>query len=248
MSNDNGQLDISDRLKMTADAHAKPSEWTEIGQAEVIHTIFGKAKVRIIRKHDRIRRLFFRLTLFVALVFLLWQGWVLYQRYEAAQRNNFIFRINLNEHAGIPVSTHDTISMPESSGIMKNHMEGLAGNTASNANPTIKDKVEQPQNNLNSGKIAIRQFAGAPLKSVKPQSAPLAANGREPAKQAYKIVPPLQATTPLLQKNTVPLREVQVSPGSSVSAVPLMIPSSREEVAPAPAVETQLVEPASPKQ
>jgi hypothetical protein len=247
MSHDTGQLDVSDRLMLATNAHAKSSEWTEIGQAEIIHTVFGKAKVRIIRKHDNFRRLFFLLTA-VVVVFLLWQGWVLFQRHETAHLNESLLRININQNGGNPVLSHGNISTSESSGIMKRNEESHSGSVINHSNVTIKDKLEQPQNILNSGKMAIRQPVSTALKAVKPQSAPLAAKAMEPANQADKTAPPFQSPKPLPQKNNTPLREVQGFPGSPATANPLDSPVGKEDVAPDSAGENQLVDPTSPKQ
>ncbi len=54
--NDNSQLDSVDRQKLLQDTPHQEGEWTQIGKAEVTLTIFGKAKVHVIRKHDSARR------------------------------------------------------------------------------------------------------------------------------------------------------------------------------------------------
>lgn len=51
--NDNSQLDSVDRQKLLQDTPHQESEWTEIGRAEVTLTLFGKAKVHVIRKHEQ---------------------------------------------------------------------------------------------------------------------------------------------------------------------------------------------------
>jgi len=58
MSHEINQLDIPDRQLQASTAQSKASTWTDIGEAQITYTIFGKAKVRIIRKHDNARRTF----------------------------------------------------------------------------------------------------------------------------------------------------------------------------------------------
>jgi hypothetical protein len=61
--------------------------WTEIGRAEVVYTMFGKAKVRIIREQGENRRTG-RLLMALAATALCaaaWQGWVASMQTEAAQ-------------------------------------------------------------------------------------------------------------------------------------------------------------------
>jgi hypothetical protein len=51
--------------------------WTDIGEAQVTHTIFGRAKVRIIRRQDKVRRtLWLTATAAMALTVLAWQIWL----------------------------------------------------------------------------------------------------------------------------------------------------------------------------
>jgi hypothetical protein len=55
---------------------AKARAWTEIGEAQITHTLFGKAKVRIILQRDKTRRaswlLAMLLTLMAAVAWLEW--------------------------------------------------------------------------------------------------------------------------------------------------------------------------------
>lgn len=69
------QLDFEDRPLLS---RQNESVWTDIGQAEVTYSLFGKAKVRIVRKHDRLRRnVLLSLAIVGALAFLIWKTGVL---------------------------------------------------------------------------------------------------------------------------------------------------------------------------
>ncbi len=83
MKQENSQLDIPDRQLLASSA--QPSVWTEIGEAQVTHTIFGRAKVRIIRKHDNVRRAMWLTAVVVIIAVAAWQGWVAYQPSEPQQ-------------------------------------------------------------------------------------------------------------------------------------------------------------------
>src|SRR5512145_1645810 len=50
------QFDLASRQLLTNNARPAPKTCTEIGNATVTQSIFGKARVRIICAHDRIRR------------------------------------------------------------------------------------------------------------------------------------------------------------------------------------------------
>ncbi|OIR01956.1 hypothetical protein GALL_160430 [mine drainage metagenome] len=73
MTHDVNQPDIPDRELLAGGA--RPNVWTEIGEAKVTHTLFGRAKVRIIRKHDNTHRILW-LTGIAAIVVAaaVWQG------------------------------------------------------------------------------------------------------------------------------------------------------------------------------
>ncbi len=73
MNHEISQLDIPDRQLLAS--NARPSIWTEIGEAQITHTIFGRAKVRIIRKNDnRHRALWFTGIAAIVLAAAAWQG------------------------------------------------------------------------------------------------------------------------------------------------------------------------------
>lgn len=79
MSHEIGQLDISDRQLMTK-TKSKASDWTEIGEATITHSIFGKAEVHIVRKYDALRRALSWMLLFLLLAAAAWLGWVRFQQ------------------------------------------------------------------------------------------------------------------------------------------------------------------------
>jgi hypothetical protein len=73
MNHEISELDIPDRQLLAS--NAKPSIWTEIGEAQITHTIFGRAKVRIIRKNENRHRIFWVLGVVVlAIAAAVWQG------------------------------------------------------------------------------------------------------------------------------------------------------------------------------
>ncbi len=84
MSHEINQLDIPDR-QMKAGG-ARPGNWTEIGEAKVTHSIFGRARVRIIRKQDKTRRILVWLAGIVVVVAAaaVWQGRLTSQQAEGA--------------------------------------------------------------------------------------------------------------------------------------------------------------------
>lgn len=73
MHHEISELDIPDRQLLAS--NIRPNIWTEIGEAQITHTIFGRAKVRIIRKNDSRQRIFWVLGVAVlAIAAAAWQG------------------------------------------------------------------------------------------------------------------------------------------------------------------------------
>ena len=85
MKQEIGQLDIPNGQLLDTGGQSKVSYSREIGEAQIVHTIFGKAKVRIVRKHDGFRRALWWMALAaVVLEVATWQGWLTPQPSGAA--------------------------------------------------------------------------------------------------------------------------------------------------------------------
>lgn len=65
---ENSQYEIPDLSFSVAKRPARADSWTDIGNAKVTHTIFGRAKVSVIRKQDHARRAWLLGTLAVTVV------------------------------------------------------------------------------------------------------------------------------------------------------------------------------------
>lgn len=80
MGREIGQFYIPDRNLQESSSPSNVNVWTDIGEAKINQTIFGKAKVNVIRKQDRKRRAWLWATLaLTAIAAASWQGWVTYQ-------------------------------------------------------------------------------------------------------------------------------------------------------------------------
>jgi len=81
MGHEISHFDIQDRQLLSGSA--RPSMWSDIGQAKITHTIFGRPKVRVIREKDRIIRTWLLVALAaMALGAAGWQGWVALRQNE----------------------------------------------------------------------------------------------------------------------------------------------------------------------
>ena len=84
MMHEISQLDIPDHQLQAVNAPPRVSISREIGEARIIHTMFGKAKVRIIRQTDGRRRVLLLLALaaIAALAAAAWWAWLATQPTE----------------------------------------------------------------------------------------------------------------------------------------------------------------------
>lgn len=74
------QFYIPDRQLQESSSPPNVNVWTDIGEAKIQQTIFGKAKIQIIRKQDKKRRTWLWAMLVVtASTAASWQGWEIYQ-------------------------------------------------------------------------------------------------------------------------------------------------------------------------
>lgn len=68
MQQDNTQFLIPDNYVSVDSTHTEVESRTEIGNAKVVLTLFGNAKVRVTRKQDSIRRTWLLITLAVTII------------------------------------------------------------------------------------------------------------------------------------------------------------------------------------
>ncbi len=112
MSQDVNQLDIPDRQLLTS--NARPSIWTEIGDAKITYTIFGRAKVRIIRKHDNTRRVLWLagITAIVIAAAVVWQGLLAPQQTEPVQSEDLPPPVRAKAKVSSPAFQSENIASP----------------------------------------------------------------------------------------------------------------------------------------
>lgn len=81
MGHEISQFDITDRQLLAGSSQA--SMWSDIGEAKITRTIFGKAKIRVIREKDKIIRAWLLAALAaIAIAVAAWQGWIALQQSE----------------------------------------------------------------------------------------------------------------------------------------------------------------------
>lgn len=112
MTHDVNQLDIPDRELLAGSA--RPNVWTEIGEAKITHTIFGRAKVRIVRKHDNTRRVMWLsgITAIVIATAVVWQGLIAPQQTEPVQSEDLPPPVRAKAKVSPPAFQSENIASP----------------------------------------------------------------------------------------------------------------------------------------
>jgi hypothetical protein len=164
MSHEHIQPDIPENRLQANYSQAKASMWTDIGEAQITHTIFGRAKVRIIRKHDKVRRAFWLTGITVtAMAVIAWQAWFAAQQTDSEQ-------------------SADGVSMPASTKVQVSEPAVQTGNIALPVTPLPeKSKPTAPLQPAvgglalaqKSSPLAASSLSGAMPNAVKPVTPPL---------------------------------------------------------------------------
>jgi hypothetical protein len=121
MVHENSQFDISGIQLRESKTQPKVSFSREIGDAQIIHTIFGRAKVRIIRKNDKLYRALWVtaavvVTAIAAVVLL---GWFASQQIEPQQNAGPIPSVSAEANASTPASNPENMTAPAGSPLVK---------------------------------------------------------------------------------------------------------------------------------
>jgi hypothetical protein len=185
MRHEISQFDITDRQLPAGSAQA--GIWSDIGEAKITRTIFGRARVRVIRKQDKILRAWLLGALAVTVIAVAaWQGWVALQHSKMfAVLPPLSERINI----GPPVYRPEVIapasrrpsgaSKPES--VIQTEIDSLV------SNPNGRPPRPLPLNNtqpMDATPVTAQPLIASKPLQVKPEtSPPLATNSGASAKQ-----------------------------------------------------------------
>lgn len=171
-----GQIDIPDR-QLLATGAPRVSLSKEIGEAQVVHNIFGKARVRIIRKNDDNHRNMWMALLALLLVVVAWLAWV------AAQQEQ-----DLPPVESIPAMD-----------------ESAAASDALPALPLASAEPVAPRQQMTPAVVTIKPQS-APVASVRPplpqtlntqvSTVPVSTKPVTPAATPVRSMPPVVASSP----------------------------------------------------
>jgi hypothetical protein len=244
-----GQLDVSDRQLLATKAKPRVSLSREIGEAVVTHTIFGRAKVRIIRKQDQTRRAMWMTALAVtALAAAAWQA----SRQNEPQQNAEPLPMANTKADSVLASQPESITVPAASPALNGKPKipvqtetaqlATSQQSAPQAAPSMKVAGQLP---APQAKPAMVQQKLVTVQSPAALATDTGAMKNAMAKpQSPKSLPPKQAAAvakPLAQQPVT-----QPAASSPAAVMPLASPIVKEETTP-PAGGISPAEPVNPQ-
>lgn len=191
------QFEIPDRQLLAANAQPGVGMWTDIGEAKITRTIFGRAKVCVIRERDKKRRAWLLTALAViVLAAAAWQGWIAWQQMQSAAPP-----LSLNERIRVsaPVFQSEGINATPSS--VRDRQRTPTQIVIDSMTTLREPPPKQPLGLKASRQMAENPDMGEPLTASKPLTAnpqAVATNSSSAKNQADMQQPPkLSATTQL---------------------------------------------------
>jgi hypothetical protein len=130
MGHEISQFDIQDRQLLAGNPRPRAGIVTNLGEAKITRTIFGRAKVRVVHEHDRKRRAWLLAILMVtAIAAAAWQGWIIFQKMQnVAPPVPLSERIQVSAPIFRPAHIAPAESHPsrrESESLMQTEIDGL---------------------------------------------------------------------------------------------------------------------------
>ena len=202
------------------------SVWTEIGEARITHNIFGKAKVRIIRKNDNLYRAM-RWAIAVAIAVVAWQVWVALQPAEQSADSLPHVIPDLQESTPAASENIEPTSAPVS-------MNSTAERSEPVKPPVIEKKTPLPETSVKAVEPIHKPVVPRPEIASKPQAMSLAASGAAVTQtirpQPLKPQPPRRAVAPAV----VSPPAMKSAASSPEAIMQLSSPVTEEETQPQP--------------
>lgn len=265
MTHDVNQPDIPDRELLAGSA--RPNVWTEIGEAKITHTLFGRAKVRIIRKHDNARRIVWLAGIAAIVVTAaVWQGLLI--RHPAGPMQSEDMQpptpTPAKEKVSPPAFQSENIASPAIPPAARKEPDTQAQDEfdkpvvvtkigsepvkdlRNNEPQTAKPVVAQPKPHVVQRRpVVVQPVKPPPQADGKLQAAQSAASNPSSnpveAHPPDRLLPPKPVTAPVTATSSV----VPAQPASSpVDIIQLTAPLGRRSAAPAPAAIEQASAPA----
>jgi hypothetical protein len=164
MNQQNSEFEISGIQLRESRTQPRVSMSREIGEAQIVHPIFGKAKVRIIRKHDKMRRALWWAGVAgtAAIAAVVWQGWLASQQTELSLSASSLPAASPEVQSGVAAALTENLLYTAAS----SPVSSLPGTSAETMNLTIPQRLISQQ--ANEIRAAEKAAAMPPVEQSKP--------------------------------------------------------------------------------
>lgn len=225
------QFDIPDRQLLAGKAQPRSDMRMDIGEAKITRTIFGRAKVRVIREQDKKRRAWLLTVLaLMAIVAAAWQGWIAFQQMQSAAPP-----LSLSERIKVSPPAFQPESIPAPPPSARDNQRTPTQIVIDSMTTRREPAPKTPLGLKASGQMAGKPVTGEPLTALtaKPQTAPLATNNSSSKNQADLQPPPKPSASTQIAAPAAAAPPVTQSPANKAAAVaPLAEPLAREITTP----------------
>lgn len=196
MSHEISQFEISGHQLLESNELPKEGEWTDIGEAQVTETIFGKAKVRVIHAHDKQRNAWLLIALGLVVTVLSvtgWQWWNTSQPTEAQPGEVSTSSLSSKEPAATPApqsvysyspyTSPTVVSVPKATPLPAISKPAIIAKSAPQPTPALK----------NPGQMPVKQVAPQTKPVMAPQT-PIAVQAKPVTTQILVAGKPLSSS------------------------------------------------------
>jgi hypothetical protein len=184
MGHEISQFDIPDRQLLVNNAQPRVDRLLDIGEARITRTIFGRARVRVIRERDKKRRAWLLAALAViALAVAAWQGWIAFQQMQSAAPP---LPLSARIRVGAPVFQPENVAPSPAS--ERGKSETLLQTEIDSLVASPKNAPKQPRGLNTAGQRTEKPVTDQSLTTSTP--APLATNNNSLKNQTDMQQPP----------------------------------------------------------
>lgn len=246
MTQENEQPDIPDRQLLRTNAGPRVTYSREIGEATITHTIFGKAKVRIVRRYDSVRRVLW-LGAMAGAAAVAWQVWRMAQPVEVMPSADSVSSANDRTPASVPAPQPEVATPPAVMPLeqSKSVAAPVVVETAKAGTIQPKPLHPVPAPGLKSA-AALPKPIPHPLPAVRPQLAPHPASGVSALNSAKPLPPGPAMQRPLAAPVAAAPHPAQTAAHPAASSPALAVPLAAPAAAvPPPVGAKPVVAPAS---
>jgi len=224
MGHEISQFDISDRQLLSSNAQSRVGMWIDIGEAKITRTIFGRARIRVIREQDKVRRVWLLTALLVtSMAAASWHWWIASQ--QAQQTLPPPLPLSATIRVSAPTFQPEYTPPPGTPQSRMRNSKTTTQDLLSNLTTRREPRPQPPLDLKSSRKMAANPITAQPLPASKPQKASPATNNDE-SKTQTDMQPPPKLSSPLQPAENIsaaddPISELLIKDAASAQSPPV---------------------------